>query len=215
MQHIMLHEFAVLIQSALDVVLPRKERTMRIDEYRIEDFPILPQEHEACGVRITTLMPYRAPAVEDTIRALKYDRSGRAANLLASALAEYLQEEIASIRAFSMLPVMLVPVPLHASRERERGFNQIERMLRALPDDFHEHIETGMLMRTRATEQQTRLPREERLRNVEDAFALAREAEKAHVILVDDVTTTGATLAAAAKPFEGAASLTLLALARA
>lgn len=213
----MLRSFAAFIQSTLDIVLPRKERTVRIEHYRLEEIPVSPVEHEACGVRITTLMRYREKAVEDLVRSLKYDRSGHAAALLAGALAEYLREEIASLQQFSTKPVVLVPVPLHPTRERERGFNQIARVLDALPPEFKDgtlsRIEPQALARSRATPQQTRLSREERLRNVADAFALTRSLDDAHMLLIDDVTTTGATLAAASKPLAG--SVTLLALAHA
>jgi ComF family protein len=220
MQSIMLHAFASLIQSVLDIVLPRKERIVRIDEYALEDILISPQEHEACDVQITTLMQYRSRAIEDLIRALKYDRSDRAAHLLAVALAEYLHEEIANLRAFSTLPIILIPVPLHTSRQRERGFNQVEKILLALPTEFHDgtlsRVQTDVLVRTRPTPQQTRLSRTERLRNVQGAFALraAEDIRGTHIILVDDVTTTGATLAEAAKPLAGE-TVTILALAHA
>ena len=205
------------IQSLLDVVLPRKERVIRIEHYSLEDIPVSPQEHEACGVQITTLMQYREKAVEDLIRALKYDRSGHAARLLAGALAEYLREEIANMKTFSTKPIVLIPVPLHASRERERGFNQIQKVLDALPKEFKDgtmsRIESGTLIRTRPTTQQTRLSRRDRLTNVSGAFALAKPTENAHIILVDDVTTTGATIAEVARSLSYA--VTLLALARA
>lgn len=210
--------FLSAIQSVLDTVLPRKERTVRIDHYTLENIPVAPQEHDACGMQITTLMQYRSRAVEDLIRALKYDRSGHAARLLAGALAEYLHEEIANLKAFSTKPIVLIPVPLHLSRMRERGFNQIENVLQNLPPEFKDgtmsRIDSVSLVRTRATPQQTRLSRSERLKNVAGAFELVREPQNAHIILIDDVTTTGATLSHAAQPLKGI-NVSLLALARA
>lgn len=214
----MLRELASLIQTAIDTVLPRKERVMRIRSYSLEDLPVSPVEIDACGVTITTLLDYKTAATQDLIKALKYDRAGTAAKLLASALEEYLREETASIKLFSTKPVILIPVPLHPSRMRERGFNQIEKVLLHLPLEFRNrtiaHIDTSSLVRTRPTPQQTRLSRTERLRNVAGAFALATDPGEAHVILIDDVTTTGATLAAAAEPLAGK-TVTLLALAHA
>ncbi len=211
----MFRSLAAFIQSLIDVVLPRKERVIRIEHYSLEDIPVAPQEHDACGVQITTLMQYREKTVEDLIRALKYDRSGHAARLLAGALAEYLHEEVANLKNFSTKPIVLVPVPLHASRERERGFNQIQKVLDALPSEFKDgtmsHVESSMLIRTRATPQQTRLSRSERLKNVADAFALTNPIEHVHIILIDDVTTTGATLAEAARPLDRHVALLALA----
>ena len=214
----MLRAVAALIQSALDTVLPRKERVVRIESYSLEDLPISPVEHEACGVNITTLLEYKTSAAQDLIKALKYDHAGNAAKLLARTLDEYLREEIANIRLFSTRPVVLMPVPLHPSRLRARGFNQIEKVLEYLQKNNKNgtmcRLDTHSLQRIRATPQQTRLSRSERLTNVAQAFALAQDPGNAHIILIDDVTTTGATLAAAAQPLSGKA-MTLLALAHA
>lgn len=216
----MLRFVASLIQTALDTVLPRKERIVRIDQYAVEDIPVSPVEHDMLDIQITTLLNYRTQVVQDLVKALKYDKSGHAARLLAGALAEYLREEIANLKAFSTQQIILIPVPLHASRLRERGFNQIEKVLQNLPHEFKDgtlsHVESKVLVRTRATPQQTRLSRTERLKNVRGAFELADTAalESAHVILIDDVTTTGATLYEAAKPL-AEKMVTLLALAHA
>jgi predicted amidophosphoribosyltransferase len=164
----------------------------------------------------------RNPAVEDLIRSLKYDGSSHAAKLAAAVLADYLREEIASSRTFSARKILIFPVPLHNDRVSERGWNQIELVLRALPQEFRDGeiatLGVNVLARTRATKPQTRLPRSERLSNVAGAFEIVDVAlvRDAHVFLVDDVTTTGATLANAAHPLRRAgAKVTLLALARA
>lgn len=210
-----------LFRSLLDILLPHKERVARTHTYTLNDLALSPVSHPAGAQSITTLMSYRTRAVEDLIRALKYDGSEHAANILAEALAEYLREEIASLKAFSTRNILLVPVPLHKSRERERGFNQVELVLRHLPAEFrngtHARIASA-LARVRATKQQTKLSQRERLVNVKNAFALVKPdtLRNAHLILIDDVTTTGATLSEAARPLLAAGGVvTLLALARA
>lgn len=210
------------LQSLLDIILPRKERVVRIERYSISDLAIEPREHESCGVRVTTLMEYKTSAVADLIQTLKYDRTEHAAKILAEALAEYLREEVASFKSFSAKAIVLIPVPLHSSRVRERGFNQVEVILNALPEEFKDgtlsRVETRTLVRTRATKQQTRLSRAERLTNVGHAFELERPKSltNTHVILIDDVTTTGATLVEAARPLKSAnIPHSLLVLARA
>src|SRR3989344_7746891 len=213
---------ASFIQSVLDVVLPRKGRSVRTEHYRIEDIPIAPSEHEACDVPITTLLSYREPMVEDLVRAVKYDRSAHAAKLLADVLAEYRREEIASIRSFSQRPILLVPMPLHPNRRKERGFNQIEFILEKLPREFRNGplaaVAHDVLVRVRETQPQTHLPRTERLTNVKGAFALSNMdfVLGSHIILIYDVTTTGATLAEAARPLRNLdVPVSILALARA
>ncbi len=97
--------------------------------------------------------------------------------------------------------VALVPVPLAASRARERGYNQSERLAHALAARWQLAVWDDVLARTRETRSQTRLSPEERSGNVRGAFQATgtREALRgAHVVLVDDVVTTGATLVACA-----------------
>lgn len=205
--------------AVLDAVMPPRERTARLRES--SDISIAPQSQTLLRTRIVTLAPYHAPLVEDAIRALKYDGNRAAARILARALDDFLREELLATRAFSPRRIVLVPVPLHAKRRRERGFNQIEKVLEALPAEFHDatlsHVETRALFRTRATPPQTKLHRTERLHNVRDAFSAdERRVRGAHVFVIDDVCTTGATLAECAATLEKAgAKVTALALARA
>lgn len=194
------------IQALLDIVLPRKERVVRTEHYSLENLSVTPSEHAACGISLTTLLSYREKPAEDCIRAVKYDRSIPAAKLLAEVLAEYLREEIAQLHSFSQRQILLIPIPLHPKRKQERGFNQIEHILAHMPDEFRDgslsRVGTDALVRVRETDQQTRLSRTERLMNVKGAFAVSHvdTVLNTHVILIDDVTTTGATLAEAARP---------------
>lgn len=96
----------------------------------------------------------------------------------------------------------LIPVPLAASRLRQRGYNQSECLARALGALWSVPVCNDVLIRSRATQTQTRLTPEERVRNVHGAFAATAAARSefrgAHVVLVDDVVTTAATLNACA-----------------
>lgn len=211
----------VFAGKILDVVLPRRARRVRAEALGLENIPVSPASREMHKARVTTLMDYKEPLVEDLIRSLKYDGSSRAANLCAEVLADFLREEIEEARAFSPREILLVPVPLHASRKRERGFNQIEIVLKRLPKEFRDGTVSTLapeaLERTRATQQQTHLSRDERVKNVAGAFEVTdKNLLNAHIFLIDDVVTTGATLTNAAHPLEQAgATVALLALARA
>ncbi len=92
---------------------------------------------------------------------------------------------------------VLVPIPLAARRLRRRGYNQSERLARALGASLGLEVRTDLLRRARETVTQTSLPPEARWANVEGAF-LASGLPDTRLVLVDDVFTTGATLAAAA-----------------
>jgi competence protein ComFC len=99
----------------------------------------------------------------------------------------------------------LVPVPLHPTKQREREFNQAERLARHLGAAAGIPVKR-LLRRTIPTRSQTLLSREERLTNVRDAFVVARSTvlEGQRFVLVDDVFTTGATTSACARALRGA-----------
>ena len=105
----------------------------------------------------------------------------------------------------------LVPVPLSTRRERSRGFNQSERLAHALGASTALNVWRDVLIRTHFTSSQTRLTPEERLRNVSGAFRVTGDPARlrgAHLVLVDDVVTTAATLnACAAALFAGGARI--------
>ena len=90
----------------------------------------------------------------------------------------------------------VVPVPLHAKKLRVRGYNQAEAIAEGIATALGKPVSTTHLVRTEHTETQTRKSRIERIKNVSQAFAVrnAEEITNKHLLLVDDVVTTGATL---------------------
>ena len=134
-------------------------------------------------------------AVRDGALALKYRGQRRLANPLSALLAE-------AVRAGGTLPDVIVPVPLHSHRRRQRGCNQAELLARSLARRLGVPCETKALVRRRATPPQVGLSSAERRTNVAGAFALSEPAARRlagrRVLIVDDVTTTGSTLDAAA-----------------
>lgn len=109
------------------------------------------------------------------------------------------------------LPDLLVPVPLHPRRERERGFNQSSLLARRVGRAWGCPVRADVLARTVATPSQTTLDVAARRANVRHAFRLRRPELVAgrHVILVDDILTTGATVSECVRCLEGAAPSTI------
>lgn len=129
--------------------------------------------------------------VDRLLPRLKFHRDLPAGRLLAQAMAAAFTGQ--------PRPDVLVPVPLHRARLRERGYNQALELARPLGRRLGIPVRRTLLVRTRATAAQSRLDAGARAANLRDAFAVpAHRAVPAHVALVDDVMTTGATLHAAA-----------------
>jgi ComF family protein len=100
---------------------------------------------------------------------------------------------------------MILPVPLHESKLASRGYNQAACFGRGLADAMGIPMYENVLMRVKATASQTRKNREQRWENVGEVFGvrIKKRVEGKHIILVDDVVTTGATIEACAAPLLG------------
>ena len=113
---------------------------------------------------------------------------------------------------------VLVPVPLHKSKLRVRGYNQSEVLAKGMAEVLGATVDTTSVVRIKKSETQTRKDRAARWQNVSGIFEVANEKIKGkHVLLVDDVITTGATLEACGEVIlaAGASSLSVAALAAA
>ena len=152
---------------------------------------------------VTILLPY----IEDTrqvIHGLKYHGMPETGIFLGKLLAA---KTITA--ADSGAEIILVPIPLHPLKLRERGYNQSERIARGISEITGLPVAENIVRRTRHTGTQTSLTAVERSRNVAGVFTLTggRSVEGAAVVIVDDVLTTGATVSDCARVIrEGGAS---------
>ena len=120
--------------------------------------------------------------------------------------------------AFHEIDVVM-PVPLHQNRLRERGYNQSAILARSLAKRINRRVDEASLVRTRDTEHQARLSGDARRKNLKDAFAVTSPAlvRGRLVLLIDDIMTSGATLSHCARPLldAGAAGVWCATVARA
>lgn len=142
------------------------------------------QSHPPAFDRCIALFPYAAP-LDGLLLQLKFGQAVHLARPFAALLAVRVQSEAP--------PDCILPVPLHPRRQRERGFNQAIEIARPLARRLGCTLDLDTCVRTRATPPQTRLSARQRRRNLRGAFTLTR-APARHIVLLDDVMTTGSTL---------------------
>jgi ComF family protein len=159
--------------------------------------------------RACAALHYAAP-IDRLIVDLKYHRRLDLARALARLLAEQLSSAVD-------LPDLIVPMPLHGSRLRERGYNQSLELARVLARHLQLPLKKQLVKRVRATPTQTSLPLEQRGRNVRNAFAAHTDVNGLRIAVVDDVMTSGHTANAIAKALRraGAEDISIWVVARA
>ena len=169
---------------------------------------------EVCGSCIVapppwavTVAPYTySPPLSRVVEGLKSGNGLREARILGGMLVPAVRVRYRR----DALPEALIAMPLTRRRRRERGYNQAELLASVVGREIGKPVVKGRLVRTRHTPPQRTLPRSARLRNVRGAFdvrrtlrervfAMPAEAMPKRVALVDDVTTTGATVRTASE----------------
>lgn len=140
---------------------------------------------------------YYKEGMETAIHTMKFNNHPRLTQTMSMLLWEELIKE-ESIPRFDCI----VPVPMYSKKKRQRGYNQTELLAKQLSVLSGVEMRTGLLLKNRMTKPQSRLKRKERLENLKGAFSLGKGSEYLegkHVLLVDDVVTTGTTLTTCAK----------------
>jgi ComF family protein len=133
-----------------------------------------------------------ANITQDMIHLLKYKRKRQIGIKLGRLYGHKLKEKESLIRDIDII----VPVPLHPTRQRRRGYNQCDYLAQGLSEVLQVPYEPDVMRRAKENISQTKRTRYDRWENVEGIFALAQpdKVKGKHVLLVDDVITTGATI---------------------
>lgn len=165
----------------LDICFPPREEELLVRTLSIHTIDTLYQEVSHAGT--TALLPYSNQAIRALVHEAKFHNNRHAQTLLAQALILY-------VEAHQLHDYICIPIPLSHKRWRERGYNQVSRVLTQakLP------MATNVLYRSRHTVTQTSLKRTDRLQNLKGAFAVKGTLPPQNILLIDDVLTTGATL---------------------
>jgi ComF family protein len=152
----------------------------------------------------TSVFSYKDTTVRQMIWLLKYRRDKKVAERFGAVLAEHLLEELSDRVLFGGVgQTTVIPIPLSNKRQHERGFNQSELIAKELVKRIPElSLLTDVLIKTVDSEHQAQArSKRARIENVTNSFALKNVAtiKNKDVILIDDVITTGATMAEAKK----------------
>ena len=176
--------------SLIEIIFPLREDAAVVRDVDEAVFAALYRTNTTDG--IVSLLPYKHKAVRACIHEVKFHDSEKAARLLGTIFEQYVMSLTRE--------VVIIPIPLSPERKSERGYNQVEQILKTT--DLKSKTESGILRKAH-TEPQSSLSRRERLTSVKDAFSMydtdyaRQKISDKHVLLLDDVTTTGATLKAA------------------
>lgn len=196
---------SLLLNKALDLFFPKKcLGCNRPDTYlcracfnKIELHPI--KTKEVYLDIIISATDYRNPVIRELIKKFKYHYIKE----LAQPLSQLLIKSIALCGTLDFQHnAVIVPIALYKTRERSRGFNQAELLAKEIADYFNLSLQTNILKRTMPAEPQADIKdREKRKANIKKVFDINPEqsVKGKDIILIDDVTTTGATLSEAGK----------------
>ncbi|WP_027149638.1 ComF family protein [Methylobacter tundripaludum] len=125
-------------------------------------------------------------AIRHLIGTLKFGANYKNARLLGMLLADHLKQT-------AERPDLILPVPLHKARYRERGFNQAIEIARTVAKEMQIPLDLTSCRRNRDTPHQTQLPAKKRRKNLKNAFSIINPIHAQHIAILDDVMTTGST----------------------
>ncbi len=155
---------------------------------------------------IFPLYDYRHPPIKKAVWLIKYNGKKKLVSVFAETLYGRILEELSDLKTMENFQnAVLIPIPLSKKRQRERGFNQAELLCEEiikLDDSGYLKLDKNILIKQKETEHQARIKdRSTRLNNLAGSFEVKSGAslKGRNIILIDDVTTTGATLSEARK----------------
>ena len=168
-----------------------------IANYHLSTFnPLLKLLNEITPVESATSLVFfeKQGLVQQLIHQLKYMNKEQLGSVFGGLLGEKLLDS-----SFSTCDYV-VPIPLHRRRERKRGYNQVTQFGQQLAKQLHVEYIDRNLIRSKATKTLVRLNKQERVHQIKGAFSVVDPSIfiKKHILLIDDVVTTGATLSEAA-----------------
>ncbi len=195
-----------IIEHLASVLFPLRRESAYFRDWHTKDFKNKLSSSPDYNESTIALFSYKDPIVRTLIRSLKKEKVANIRDPLAELLAEEILATYADTAISVETPTYIVPIPLHKKRLRERGFNQSAWLGKKIADNLGDSFVYAphLLRKVRETKKQALLRRSERLKNPSGSFSAGRVPAGAHIILVDDVVTTGATVSEAKRVLRSA-----------
>ncbi|WP_456463648.1 ComF family protein [Lutibacter sp.] len=142
---------------------------------------------------------FKKGKVQQLIHELKYNKQQQVGDFIG----DWLGEEMAESNRFKNIDY-IIPVPLHRKKLKIRGYNQVTHFGKSLEKKLQIPYNETFLVKISSTKTQTKKLRLDRWKNVQELFVVQNKShlENKHILLIDDIITTGATLEACCKAFE-------------
>jgi ComF family protein len=189
------------IDKILSLCFPPQKQSRYFLHWSPADYRTQIQSALSINTSIHALFQYKDPIARMLIRSIKKEKILSIRDALASLMAEEIMGMYAETYAFNNNPVYIVPIPLSHRRLQERGFNQsgflAQKVAHILGPSFV--YSPYLLHKIKETKKQALLHRRDRLTNPIGSFKASNVPIGAHIILIDDVVTTGATTGEARK----------------
>ncbi|KKQ20726.1 MAG: hypothetical protein US45_C0051G0004 [Candidatus Nomurabacteria bacterium GW2011_GWA1_37_20] len=216
-----------ILKSVLNIIFPVKCLSCgkNGEEFCSKCISDAPAAERETSKWIFSLYDYRHPIIKKALWLFKYKGKRRLAGIFAEIIYNKIIEELSDLSAMeNFRNVILIPIPLSPKRLRERGYNQAELICKELIKINNLRrgadikLENNILIKPKETEHQARIEnRTERLKNIIGSFAIKSENKNIesvkgrNIILIDDITTTGATLNEARKTLKQAGARKIVA----
>lgn len=189
---------STITHSFVNLLFPSRNHEKIIESITLADILKLPRPHKNDS-GIYSLFSYKDPRVQALIWELKYHRNTKVVELLSTVLSDFIIEELSDTILFEKAETaLLVAIPMSPQHRRNRGFSQTDLLCQAIlkKTPLTMAYDPLALIKIKETKKQTQmLQRDKRIENISQAFLANPQYVKGKsIIVIDDVTTTGATL---------------------
>ncbi len=208
------------LNTILDIIFPRRCVACGLSgaDFCVKCLSYSPGAERETAKWIFPLYDYRHPPIKKALWLFKYQGKKRLASVFAEIIHGKILEELSELSIMeNFTDPILIPIPLSRERYKERGYNQAELIcqeLEKIDGNKNFKLENDILIKPRETEHQARIEnRSARLKNIVGSFSVKNEklAKGKNIILIDDITTTGATLTEAKKTLKRAGARKIIA----